>query len=653
MASDRACLNVARAVRIPDLEGSTVKSSNPPLKTSILVYLVAALVIKSAGAAQSGLAVDLAAQPFDLARVRLLEGPFKAAQERDRQYLHDLDADRLLHTFRLNAGLTSAAQTLGGWEKPDCELRGHTMGHYLSACALMVAATGDDGLKAKADRIVAELAKCQSAIGDSGYLSAFPETWFDRVEAFQRVWAPYYTLHKIYAGLMDMYQHCHNRQALAVAERLAAWNQSRLAKLDENHMQEMLDKTEQGGMNEAFANLYALTGRERYLETAGRFNQRSYIEPLLRGEDRMQGQHVNSFIPNIIGTARQYEVTGDRKHRHIAEYFWDQVVNHRSYCTGGTSNREHWHSDPDRLADQLGDHTQETCCTYNMLKLTKHLFTWDPQARYGDYYERALVNSILSTQNPRTGMMMYFVPLAAGRHKMFNQPNASFWCCTGTGLENHGRYGEAVYFHKGDRLYVNLFLATELDWQAKGVRIRQESAFPDADTTSLRIQTDTPTRIDLRVRIPYWAVRGLFVRLNGQTLAAEPTADGYLRVNRQWQDNDRLEIRMPMSLHRHVMPDDPTLMAFMYGPLVLAGRLGGEGLSDENTHTTQNWYKFTEPLPGVAPMKVFSNRLDDWFERVPGKPVVFRTAYLDEPIELIPYHSLFDQRYCVYWSVVQ
>ena len=238
------------------------------MKATRVFSLTVSLLVCSLSTAQPGLKVDLAAEPFALSQVRLLDGPFKAAQERDRQYLHELDADRLLHTFWLNAGLPSSAEPLGGWEKPDCELRGHSMGHYLSACALMVAATGDEELKTKADHIVAELAKCQAAIGDSGYLSAFPETWFDRVEAFKRVWAPYYTLHKIYAGLIDMYRYCGNRQALAVAEKMAAWNQSRLAKLDENHMQEMLNKTEQGGMNEALANLYALTGKELYLKMA-------------------------------------------------------------------------------------------------------------------------------------------------------------------------------------------------------------------------------------------------------------------------------------------------------------------------------------------------------------------------------------------------
>jgi len=623
------------------------------MKITYVLPITVLLLATSSVTAESERRVPLKADPFALSQVRLLDGPFRANQERDRRYLHDLDADRLLHTFRVNAGLPSSAKPLGGWEKPDCELRGHTMGHFLTACSLMFAATGDDGLKAKANGIVAELAKCQTAIGDSGYLSAFPETWFDRVEACEPVWAPYYTLHKIYAGLMDMVQHCGNEQALAMAEKMAAWNQSRLVKLDKAHMQTMLNKCEQGGMNEVFANLYALTGKNTYLKMADRFNQKTYVEPLQQYKDTMKGQHVNSFIPNIIGNARQYEVTGDIDHRQVAEYFWDQVVNHRSYCTGGNSNREHFHSDPDFLADQLGDNTQESCCTYNMLKLTRHLFTWSPEARYGDYYERALINSILSTQNPRTGMMMYFVPLATGRHKMFNLPNESFWCCTGSGLENHARYGESVYFHKGDTLYVNLFMASELDWRAKGIRIQQQTAFPNADTTVLTVKTESPTRFDLRVRMPYWAVNGVFARLNGKDITLEPSADHYAVINRLWQNNDRLEIRMPMSLHRHAMPDDPTLMAFMFGPLVLAGQLGGEGLTDENTHTTENWYKFPEPMPTVPPMKVTSDNINDWLKPVPGKPMTFQTTGLKKTIELVPYHKLFDQRYCVYWSIIK
>jgi len=601
--------------------------------------------------------VELKARPFSLKQVRLLEGPFKDAMERDREYLHTLDSDRMLHTFRVNASLPSDAEPLGGWEKPDCEVRGHTMGHYLSACALMYASTGDEKLKAKADAIVAELAKCQEAIGSSGYLSAFGETHIERAEAFKRVWAPYYCLHKIYAGMLDMYVHCGNAQALEVARKMAAWNKTRLDKLDRAHIQRMLNGTEQGGMNDTLANLYGLTGDADYLAMSRRFNQDRYIEPLAAGEDRLKGQHVNSFIPNIIGIARQYELGGDPRDRKIAEYFWSQVVDHRSYCTGGTSNNEHWRSDPDKLAHELGDCTQETCCTYNMLKLTRRLFTWDPKPRYGDYYERALYNSILSTQNPKTNMMMYFVPLATGRWKMYNLPYDSFWCCTATGLENHAKYGDSIYFGNDDTLFVNLFIASELDWTQKGVRIRQETDFPRGDTTTLTVRTKGPAKFEIRLRVPYWATQGVSAKLNGRTVTSEPvfldSLPGTFAVDRTWEDGDRLEVRMPMSLHKHPMPDDEGLIAFMYGPLALAGQLGGEGLTEENTHTSQNWYKFASGVASVEPLIVESDEIDDWIKRIPGKKLAFRTAGQSREVTLVPYHELFDQRYVIYWRVLK
>jgi DUF1680 family protein len=597
--------------------------------------------------------VNFKAQPFNLKQVRLLDGPFKDAMERDRKYLHELDSDRLLHMFRINAGLPSSAEPLGGWEKPDCELRGHTMGHYLSACALMYAGTGDEKLKAKADAIVAELAKCQEKIGETGYLSAFPESWFDRVEAVKRVWAPYYTLHKIYAGLLDMYIYCGNKQALEIAEKMAAWNKTRLDKLDEAHMQRMLNGTEQGGMNEAFANLYSLSGNNEYLRISNRFNQARYIEPLSRGQDRLKGEHVNSFIPNIIGTARQYELTGNEDNRRISEYFWSQVVNHRSYCTGGTSNEERWRTDPDKLADQLGDHTQETCCTYNMLKLTRHLFSWTAELQYADYYERALYNSILSTQNPDTGMMMYFVPLATGRWKTFNLPNECFWCCTGTGMENHAKYGDSIYFHKDNILYVNLFIPSELNWSQQNVRIIQKTDFPERDSTTLTVKTDKPKRLDIRIRVPYWAKQGATAKTDGTTISTKEPG-GYLTIDREWQDGDKLEITIPMSLHTHPMPDDDTLVAIMYGPLVLAGQLGSDGLTAEDVYTTSNWYKFPpDKIASVPPLTVVSDNVNDWIKPVAGKPLTFRTVGQSQDITLIPYHKLFGQRYIIYWKVIK
>ena len=406
----------------------------------------------------------LQAQPFPLEQVRLLDGPFREAMQRDGRYLLSLDTDRLLHTFRLNAGLPSSAEPLGGWEAPNCEVRGHFVGHYLSGCALMYAATGEEAYRQRALQVVAALAECQQAIGNTGYLSAFPESFFDRVETLQRVWAPYYTLHKILAGLLEVYVHCGDARALEIAEGMARWCQSRCDKLSDEQMQQMLNRTEQGGMNEVLANLYALTGKPQYMDLSRRFVQRSYNDPLAAGRDELRGQHVNSFIPNIIGTARQYELTGNAEDRQVAHFFWHQVTEHRCYCTGGTSNEEHWRTEPDQLAGELGNHTQETCCTYNLLKLTRHLFAWEPRSVYADYYERALWNSILSTQDPQTGMMMYFVTLGPGRWKYFNRPTDSFWCCTGTGVENHAQYGDSIYFHDRDGLYVNQFIASELTW---------------------------------------------------------------------------------------------------------------------------------------------------------------------------------------------
>jgi len=595
--------------------------------------------------------VKFQARPFNLQQVELLDGPFKLAMERDRKYLHDLDADRLLHTWCINAGLPSDAEPLGGWERPDCEVRGHTLGHYLTACALMYASSGDEPLKAKAAWIVAELAKCQEAIG-GGYLSAFPESHIDRAEQCKPVWAPYYCLHKLMAGLMDVHIHCRNQQALELVEGMAGWCKSRCDKLSDDDMQRMLDRTEQGGMNEVLASLYAVTGDQRWLELSRRFVQNRYVEPLSQGEDRLKGEHVNSFIPNIIGTARQYEVGGDERDRRIAEYFWNQVTSTRCYCTGGTSNQEHWRNEPHELAGQLSDHTQETCCTYNMLKLTRHLFCWDPKPQYADYYERALYNSILSTQDPKTGMMMYFVTLAPGRWKYYNLPNDSFWCCTATGIENHAKYGDSIYFHGEDDLYVNLFIPSELNWAAKGIRIRQETDFPERDSTTLTVRSDEPVEFTMRVRVPYWATQGSTAVLNGQPIASDARPSSWLSVGRKWQDGDQLEVTLPMSLHAAPMPDDKTLTAFMYGPLVLAGRLGGEGLTDELTYTTRNFLRFPDEQIATVPfLAVDSGAPVNWIQPVDNQPLTFRVAVQDREITLVPYHKLFGERYAVYWRV--
>ena len=594
----------------------------------------------------------LKALAFELKQVRLLDGPFNDAMQRDLAYLHALESDRLLHEFRIAAGLPAPGEPMGGWEVK--EVRGHSMGHYLSACAMMYAACGDEKIKAKADAIVAELAKCQEALGTSGYLSAFPESFIERAETVQRVWAPYYVLHKIMAGMFDMYTHCDNRQAMEVLEGMARWCKSRCDKLSDEQMQRMLDTTEQGGMNEVLANLYGVTGDPDHLALARRFNQDLYNRPLAAGRDELKGQHVNSFIPNMIGTARQYELGGEQRDHDIAHFFWHQVVGHRCYSTGGTSNLEHWRTDPDHLATELSPDSQESCCTYNMLKLTRHLFSWYARAEYADYYERALFNSILSTQDPETGMMMYFVALNPGHWKVYNTPRDSFWCCTGTGMENHAKYADSIYFHDDRGVFVNLFIASELNWPEKGIRLRQETDFPVEEGTSLVVKCARPTDLALRIRVPYWATQGITLKVNGEKQPTSAKPASYVTVDRTWRDGDRVEVSMPMSLWLEPMPDDSTLATVMYGPLVLAGELGTEKLTPEMFYLKGQ--RDQSDGPGIdVPMFVIKDKNPAaWIERIDNRPLAFRTKGVGRPddVTLVPYHMLFGQRYSVYWRVV-
>jgi DUF1680 family protein len=587
-------------------------------------------------------------QPFPMKQVRLGEGPCKHAMEADRQYLHSLPVDRLLHTFRINAGIPSAAQALGGWEAPDCELRGHyTGGHYLSAVALMYASIGDETLKANGNAVVAELAKCQDAL-KGGYLSAFPLEFFDRLREREKVWAPFYTLHKIIAGHLDMYRYCGNQQALEVAEKMAGWTAGYTQPFSYEHMQRVLG-TEYGGMGEVLANLYAVTGKERYLEVAQRFDKRQFFDPLAAHRDELKGLHVNTHIPQVIAAARLYELTGDRRYREISEYFWDEVVSQRSYCTGGTSNHESWNTDPGKLAAELSTNTTEDCCAYNMMKLTRHLFGWSPDARLMDYYERALFNHRLGTINPEDGTMMYYLPLASGYWKTFGKPFDAFWCCTGTGSEEYAKLTDTIYFHDDDSLYVNLYIDSQLEWPEKGLRLRQETRFPEQEGTSLIVSVKSPTQMTVNLRIPYW-VRSGSAKVNGALLQAFASPSSYLSLNRVWKNGDRIDLSLPMGLHSAPMPDDETIQAMMYGPLVLAGRFGPV--------TKEMMYGDTEPKPSdqykVPEITADAANPTAWVQPDAKQPLMFHSASQaagQSPVELVPLYKVTRERYAVYWKV--
>ena len=590
--------------------------------------------------------VPLQAVPFPMSNVRLGPGAFSAAGEANRRYLKTLPPDRLLHTFRLTAGLPSSAEPLGDWEKPDCELRGHFAGgHYLSACALAFASYGDEELKRNGDVMVAELAKCQ-AQHKNGYLSAFPQELFDRLRDGVNVWAPFYTIHKIMNGHLDMYVLAGNDQALETVQKMAGWVRSWADPLSEQQMQRVL-LVECGGMGEVLSNLYGVTGKREYLDLARRFDKKWFFDALAAHRDELKGLHVNTHIPQVIAAARLYELTGDKRYWNIADYFWNEVTSERSYCTGGTSNFELWRSDPGALSTQLSPNTAEDCCAYNMMKLTRHLFAWSPHAKYMDYYERVLFNHRMGTIDPETGTTVYYLPLGNGYSKIYAKPFDSFWCCNGTGAEEFAKLTDTIYFHDDDSIFINLYTASEVSWPEKGIRVTQQTTFPEEQRTVLLISAPKPVNVDLKLRIPYWANSGS-VEVNGRTVPAFADPSNYLVLRGPWKSGDRVELSLPMRLHAAPMPDKESLQAVMYGPLVLAARFEEE--------PRDKWYRhFTaQEKQEPAPMLQFKGKVDDpasWLEPAGGK-LAFSTVAQNQSVAFLPLSKIIHERYSVYHEVV-
>ncbi len=619
---------------------SSIAGENPGVCILICLTVIAQTIRADALSGDNGkdkvaAAVKMKVQAFPLEEVRLLDGPFKRAIDLDGQYLLSLEADRLVHNFRVNAGISSSAQPLGGWEAPECELRGHFVGHYMSACAQMYAATGDTRFKDKGRAVVQALAQCQDRLG-GGYLSAFPESFIDRVEKRVQVWAPYYTLHKIFAGLEDMYVYCDDAQALQMAEKFGDWAIARNSRLTDAQMQAMLG-TEQGGMNETLANLYALTGEKKYLEISLRFNHHRVLDPAERGEDRLTGLHANTQFPKFIGLARQYELTGDAQSAQGVRFFWDTVVSNRSYVIGGNSDGEVFTAT--NHLSRMGPITTETCNTYNMLKLTRHLFCWNPQAAYADYYDRALCNHILSSQDPETGMMCYYVPLRTGSRKKYNSPTRDFWCCTGTGVENHGKYGDSIYFHNDRQLYVNLFIGSELNWKEKAIKVRQESRYPEEQRSSLTVSCQKPLELEIDLRHPAWASNGFKILVNGRP--QEPGAPGsYVAIKRRWRDGDQIEIKMPFAVRLEGFKDRPERVAVMDGPLVMAAVID---TNKPNPGIVGQPSQFLAALKPAAPQSEVLRAAPGIF-RIPGETRA-------TSVRLLPFYTIHAQRtYEVYWD---
>ncbi|MBP1203352.1 DUF1680 family protein [Duganella sp. 1411] len=631
--------------------------------------MAAAAVPPMAGAATRAGAPAAADAPaplrlFPLSAVRLTASPFLDAQQTDLRYIMALNPDRLLAPYLREAGLTPKEASYGNWESSG--LDGHMGGHYLTALALMFAATGDEEVFKRMNYFVAELKRCQASNGD-GYIAGVPggaAAWHDIAQGKLQAdgfsvngkWVPWYNLHKLYAGLRDAYIYGGNQDARAMLIALCDWTLALTSHLSEEQMQNML-RCEHGGMNEVLADVSQMTGQQKYMDLAIRFSHQAILRPLEDGEDRLTGLHANTQIPKVIGFKRIGDITGRRDWQKAAQFFWQTVHDHRTVAIGGNSVKEHFHDQKDFSPMIEEVEGPETCNTYNMLKLTGLLFQGDPKASYADYYERALYNHILGSQRPQSGGFVYFTPMRPNHYRVYSQPQQGMWCCVGSGLENHAKYGEFIYAHRGDNLYVNLFIPSTLDWRERGVTIRQSNRFPDEASSTITVKGNKT--FTLKIRYPEWVEAGaLRIAVNGKPFAASVGADRYVSVRRQWRDGDKVDIALPMKTRLEQMPDKSNYYAVLHGPVVLAAKTNP--FPDEKLNFLADDSRMGHIASGpVSPLQAAPVLVSDSaafagrFKPVPGLPLTFVAPGLVQGKEgstvFVPFFRVHEARYMIYW----
>lgn len=604
-------------------------------------------------------------QPFPLSDVRLLDSPFRHAEDLDIQYLLELNADRLLAPYRKEAGLAPKAPNYTNWENTG--LDGHIGGHYLAALSQMYAATGNAQIKERLDYMLSELKACQDAAGN-GYLCGVPggkAMWEEIAKGNIRAssfglndkWVPLYNIHKIFAGLRDAYTYAGSEEAYTMLIKLTDWMDQLVAPLTDEQMQDML-RSEHGGLNEIFADVAAFTGKEKYVKLARRFSHQTLLTPLLQQEDKLTGMHANTQIPKVIGFERIAEVEGNDAWHGAARFFWQTVTTNRSVSIGGNSVREHFHPANDFSSMMHDVQGPETCNTYNMLRLTKLLYQVDGGSNYMDYYEKALYNHILSTQNSKTGGFVYFTPMRSGHYRVYSQPQTSFWCCVGSGLENHARYGEMIYAHHEKDVYVNLFIPSKLDWKEQGLVIEQHSAFPEQSYTELTVIPRRKSEFTLYIRKPEWADNCRML-VNGQVYSAQPNDHGYLAVQRTWKKNDVVRFEFDMPVRVEALPDKSSYYSILYGPVVLAAQMGEDKMNGMFADDSRGGHIASGPQLPLAKMPVIVGTPDEIIGRIRKDAVKPLTFYLEgvypeseSPMELVPFYQLHECRYMVYWNLV-
>jgi DUF1680 family protein len=637
------------------------------VKTNVLIVCLLAFVIaqpqaltQSENPAQLESRKTIKLNPLPLNHVRLTGGPLKAAQEADGKYLLQLQPDRMLAFLRQRAGLKPKAEAYGGWDGPGRNLTGHIAGHYLSAVSLMWAATGDARFKERANYMVEQLKEIQDAQGD-GYIGALEDG--QGVDGKQRfvdlsnglirsggfdlngLWSPWYVEHKLFAGLRDAYRYTDDATALQVEIKFAGWVEKILSKLNDDQLQRMLG-TEFGGMNEVLAELYADTADDRWLALADKFHQKATLDALSEDKDILAHTHANTQVPKVYGALVRYVYTGNPADAETAKFFWDRVVDHYSFATGGHGKNEYF-GEPDKLSDLVDGRTAETCNVYNMLKMTRTLFSVDPDIRYADFHERALFNHILASQDPTDGTVTYMLPVGRGVQHEYQRMFEDFTCCVGTSMESHALHGAGIYYYKGsEEFWIGLYAPSVAKWDSADVEVETTTDFPIGPSASVKIRTKEPKKFTLALRRPYWAGDGFSVRVNGRSLKDLPPADSYVKITRVWRQGDMVDLTLPKVLRKEPLPDNPNRMAFIWGPLVLAGDLGPEIRGDDREEE--------RPRASSAPPIVAGNQpLAQWLKPESGKPGWFKTTGvgLAQDIEFAPFYELPRRKYAVYWDV--
>lgn len=633
-------------------------------RNKIIAVAIAVLLSSNSKAQDNNQGISL----FSLSDVRLKDDLFLHAQNLNKRYVLELDADRLMAPYLKEAGLTPKKPNYTNWENSG--LDGHIGGHYVSALALLYAASGDQAAYDKLDYVLKELKRCQDNLG-TGYIGGVPrsqEFWTDVKQGKIRAggfdlngrWVPLYNIHKIYAGLRDAYTLAGREDAKDMLIKLTNWGVDLISGLTDAEIQDML-RSEHGGLNEVFADAAVIANDPRFMKLAEKFTHLQILNPLIAQKDELTGKHANTQIPKIIGAKRIADLEGRKDWDEGARFFWETVVNKRSVAIGGNSASEHFHPSTDFSNMMTNIEGPETCNTYNMMKLSTQFFQSDGQSKFVDYYERAMYNHILSSQHPEHGGLVYFTSMRPSHYRVYSQPHTSFWCCVGSGIENHSKYGELIYAHRDNELFVNLFVGSELDWKEKGIQLIQQTIFPQEGKTTLSLKTKKSQKLALKVRYPSWVKKdGLVVKVNGKTFKSTTDEFGYISIDRKWKNNDKIVIEFPIEINVEQIPDQSPYYAYRYGPVVLAAKTNADNmtglLADDSRggHIAKGDQVSLTEIPHLVSN---SAALEEKVEMVSPRDLRFKLNSLqvkntETQMELMPFYKLHDSRYIIYWPKV-